>query len=163
MLNRKVEIITTGASDQLEPPSLEQNAVDPDDVELDEAWFKRAKPTSELFPEAHEQAVRREAALQAGLIENVSITLDRETIDWYKAQTGENGETGGTAWLTLIEEAVRFYALVATPGPGTGPYYLPVLRGEAIEELVPRLRDILRLVDPSGTLEQEEHHRTADR
>ena len=163
MLNRKVEVITTAAGDQLIPPSPEENqaineqiAADPEDVELDEAWFKRAKPTSELFSEAYEQAVRRKEALQAGLIENVSITLDRATIDWYKDQTGENGETGGTAWLALIEEAVKFYALVAIPvseygvtsGPGAGPYFLPFPQEEDIAQLLPRLREILWRVVP---------------
>ena len=179
MLNRKVEIITTAAGDQLIPPSPEENqaineqiAADPEDVELDKAWFKRAKPTSELFPEAHEQAVRRKAALQAGLIENVSITLDRGTIDWYKAQTGEDGETGGTAWVSLVEEAVKFYALVAIPvgesavttGPGAGPiHFFPFARQEDIARLVPHVQEILRLVAPSEMPEHHEQPRTLDR
>ena len=117
MLNRKVDIITTAAGDQLIPPSPEKGQADSEDVKLDEAWFKRAKPTSELFPEAHEQAVHRKEALQAGLIEVVSISLDRETINWYKARSGEDGETGGTAWLALIEEAVRVYALRESAAP----------------------------------------------
>ncbi len=85
----------------------EQIASGPDDFEMDDAWFEDAKTTQELFPEAYEQAVRQEEALKAGLIQRVTITLDRETIAWFKAQTGEDGETGGTRWLELVAQTLR--------------------------------------------------------
>ena len=37
----------------------------------------------------------RRVVLGAGLIERITITLDRETVAWSKAQTGEDGEAGG--------------------------------------------------------------------
>ena len=51
--------------------------------------------------------MRQNEALKAGLIQRVNITLDRETIAWFKAQTGEDGETGGTRWLDLVAQALR--------------------------------------------------------
>ena len=110
--------------------SDEQIASDPDGFELDDAWFEGAKTTKELFPEtyerveAYERAVREKEALKAGLIRRVTITLDRETIAWFKAQTGEDGETGGTRWLELVAQTVRDHARVnadrelPSPPPG---------------------------------------------
>ena len=110
----KVDIMITDAGDRIIVPTAkesqaidEQIASDPDDFELDDAWFEGAKTTQELFPEAYEQAVRQNEALKAGLIQRVNITLDRETIAWFKAQTGEDGETGGTRWLDLVAQALR--------------------------------------------------------
>ena len=174
MLNRKVDIITTAAGDPLVPPSSEESqsineqiAADPDDLELDGAWFKRAKPTSELFPEAYEVAVRRKEALQAGRLANVSITLDQSTIDWYKAQTGEDGETGGTAWVALIEEAVRFYALMTLSGSenavDTGPRTRPYPHAVTNEEAIAWLSEMIRRVAPAEMSEHHEQRRTSDR
>ena len=113
----KVDIMITAADDRIIVPTAEESkaideqiASDPDDFELDDAWFEGAKTTQELFPEAYEQAVRQKEALKAGLIQRVTITLDRETIAWFKAQTGEDGETGGTRWLELVAQALRDHA-----------------------------------------------------
>ena len=46
------------------------------------------RTTLELFPETHEWALRQKKALEAGLIQRVTVTLDRETVAWFKAQTG---------------------------------------------------------------------------
>ena len=92
--------------------SGERIASDPDGFELDDAWFEGSKTTKEFFPEAYERAVRKKEALKAGLIRRVTITLDRETIAWFKAQTGEDGETGGTRWLELVALTVRDHARV---------------------------------------------------
>ena len=40
----------------------------------------------------------------------MTVTLDKETIAWFKAQTGEDGETGGTRWLELVAQTLRDYA-----------------------------------------------------
>ena len=40
----------------------------------------------------------------------MTITLDRETINWFKAQTGEDGETGGTKWIILVERMLQEHA-----------------------------------------------------
>ena len=37
-------------------------------------------------------------------------TLDRDTINWFKAQTGEDGDTGGTKWMALAEKTLQEHA-----------------------------------------------------
>ena len=117
MRREKVEILITDAGDRIIVPTAEESqaideqiASDPDDFELDDAWFEGAKTTQELFPEAYERAVRQKEALKAGLIQRVTVTLDRETIAWFKAKTGEDSETGGTRWLELVAQALRDHA-----------------------------------------------------
>ena len=89
-----------------------QLAEDPDTYEWTDEDWANAQTTQELFPETHEWAVRQKKALEAGLIQRVTVTLDRETVAWFKAQTGEEGETGGTRWLELVAEALRDHAQV---------------------------------------------------
>ena len=115
MRREKVDVRISGDGDRIIVPTAEESQVideqiasDPDGFELDDAWFEGAKTTRELFPEACERGVRQEEALKAGLIERVTVTLDRETIAWFKSQTGEDGETGGTRWLELVELTLRF-------------------------------------------------------
>ena len=87
-----------------------QLAEDPDTYEwTDEVWA-RAMTTEELSPEFAKWAEERQAAFEAGLLEQVTITLDRETINWFKAQTGEDGETGGTKWMALVERTLQKHA-----------------------------------------------------
>ena len=52
-------------------------------------------------------AMRRKEALKDGLLRRVTVTLDRETIAWVKAQTGE---TGGVRWLELAAQTLRDHA-----------------------------------------------------
>ncbi len=66
--------------------------------------------SEQLSPEFAMWAKERQAALKAGLLEHVTITLDRETINWFKAQTGEDGDTGGTKWMALAEKALQEHA-----------------------------------------------------
>ena len=87
-----------------------QLAEDPDTYEWTEEDWANAQTTRELFPEACELAVRQKEALKDGLIRRVTVTLDRETIAWFKAQTGEDGETGGTRWLELAAQTLRDHA-----------------------------------------------------
>ena len=61
----------------------------------------------EISPEAAKWHRERRAAFEAGLLERITLTLDRETIDWFKAQTGEDG---GTRWMDLAEETLRQHA-----------------------------------------------------
>ena len=84
-----------------------QIAADPDDFELDEEWFKNAKPTKELFPETYRWAMQRKADLEAGVIQEVRITLPASVVDWFKAQAGLGDEKGGTAWIDLIERTLQ--------------------------------------------------------
>ena len=84
-----------------------QLAEDPDTYEWTEEDWANAQTTRELFPEACELAVWQKEALKDGLIRRVTVTLDRETIAWFKAQTGE---TGGTRWLELAAQTLRGHA-----------------------------------------------------
>ena len=54
--------------------------------------------------------MRQKEALKAGLIRRVNITLDRETIAWFKAEMGKDGETGGTGWLEMVAQTLRDHA-----------------------------------------------------
>ena len=97
-----------------------QLAEDPDTYEWTNEDWANAQTTEELFPEAHEWALRQKKALEAGLIQRVTVTLDKETIAWFKAQTGEDGETGGTRWLELVAQTLRDHAqshVGRNPGP----------------------------------------------
>ena len=85
-------------------------AGDPDTYEWTEEVWARAKSADQLFPELVKWSGERKTAAEAGLIECVTITLDRETIDWFKSRTGEDGETGGTRWMMLIEKTLREHA-----------------------------------------------------
>ena len=87
-----------------------QIAEDPDTFEWTEENWANAKSTDELFPEAAKWHRERKAAFDAGLLERVTIVLDRETIDWFKHQTGEDGPIGGTQWMTLAENTLREHA-----------------------------------------------------
>ena len=87
-----------------------QLAENPDTYEWTDEDWANAQSTQELFPEAYELALRQKKALEAGLIQRVTVTLDQETIVWFKAQTGEDGETGGTRWLELVAQTLRDHA-----------------------------------------------------
>ena len=108
MNERRVRIIHPTPEEDAEINS--QIAENPDEREWTNEDWANAKTTEELFPEAAKRRRERKAAFQAGLIEQVIITLDRETINWFKAQTGEDGETGGTKWMILVEQTLQEHA-----------------------------------------------------
>ena len=91
-----------------------QLAEDPDTFEWTEEQWADAKPTQELFPDLATWARQRKADLEAGVIENVQITLSAEVVKWFKARTGEDRETGGTAWIALIEQILRAHVTTYT-------------------------------------------------
>ena len=91
-----------------------QLAEDPDTFEWTEEQWANAKSTQELFPDLAAWARQRRADLEAGVIENVQITLPAEVVKWFKARTGEDGETGGTAWIALIEQTLRAHVMTYT-------------------------------------------------
>ena len=95
MNKRKLNLVRPAAEEAAEIAA--QLAEDPDTYEWTEEDWANAQTTRELFPKAGEWAVRQKEALKDGLIQRVTVTLDRETIAWFKAQTGEDGETGGNA------------------------------------------------------------------
>ena len=105
---RKLNLVRPNAEEETEIAA--QLAEDPDTYEWTEEDWANAQTTRELFPEACEWAVRQKEALKDGLLRRVTVTLDRETIAWFEAQTGEDGETGGTRWLELAAQTLRDYA-----------------------------------------------------
>ena len=116
MSEQEPETLITADGHQIILPTPEENAAinaqiatDPDDFELDEEWFKNAKSTKELFPETYRLAMQRKADLEAGVIQNVQITLPAHVVAWFKAQVSLDGETGGTAWIELVERTLQAY------------------------------------------------------
>ena len=123
MRKQEIETLITADGQQIILPTPEEDAAinaqiaaDPDDFELDEEWFKNAKPTKELFPETYRWAMQRKADLEAGVIQEVRITLPTDVVDWFKAQAGLDGETGGTAWIELIEQTLQAYVADCSGG-----------------------------------------------
>ena len=108
MNKRKLNLVRPTAEEAAEIAA--QLAEDPDTYEWAEEDWANAQTTQELFPKAYAWAVRQKEALKDGLIQRVTVTLDRETIAWFKAQTGEAGETGGTRWLELVAQTLRDHA-----------------------------------------------------
>ena len=98
-----------------------QIAADPDDFELDYQWFQNAKSTKELFPETYQKAMQRKAALESGALQNIQITLPSSVVNWFKAQTSLDGETGGTAWVELIEQTLAAYVSARADAPNPTP------------------------------------------
>ena len=109
MNKRKLNLVRPTAEEE-EAEIAAQLAEDPDAYEWTEEDWANAQTTQELFPKAGEGAVRQKEALKDGLIQRVTVTLDRETIAWFKAQTGEDGETGGTRCLELVAQTLRDHA-----------------------------------------------------
>ena len=128
MHKQEIETLITADGQQIIRPTPEEDAAinaqiaaDPDDFELDEEWFKNAKPTKELFPETYRWAMQRKADLEAGVIQEVRITLPAHVVDWFKAQCGLDGETGGTAWINLIERTLEAHASARAGGQPQPP------------------------------------------
>ena len=122
------EMLITADGQQIILPTPEEDAeinaqiaADPDDFELDEEWFRNAKPTKELFPETYRWAMQRKADLEAGVIQEVRITLPSDVVAWFKAQCGLDGETGGTAWIELIEQTLQDYVSDCVAGQRQPP------------------------------------------
>ena len=120
MSEQEVETLITSDGHKIILPTPEEDAAinaqiaaDPDDFELDEEWFKGAKPTKELFPETYRWAM---ADLEAGVIQEVRITLPAHVVHWFKAQCRLDGETGGTAWIELIEQTLQAHVSARAAG-----------------------------------------------
>ena len=128
MRKQEIETLITADGRQIILPTPEEDAeinaqiaADPDDFELDEEWFKNAKSTKELFPETYRWAIQRKADLEAGVIQNVQITLPADVVAWFKAQAGLDENTGGTAWIELIERTLEAYVANCADGLTQSP------------------------------------------
>ena len=91
-----------------------QIAENPDEAEWTDETWARSMTLEELSPEAAKWHRERKAAFEAGLLERITLTLDRDTIQWFKAQTGYDGERGGTMWMALAAETLRQHAVQET-------------------------------------------------
>ena len=123
MRKEEIETLIIDDGHQIILPTPEEDAAinaqiasDPDDFELDEEWFKNAKPTEELFPETYQWAIQRKADLEFGVIQEVRITLPSDVVAWFKAQCGLDGETGGTAWIELIDQTLQAHPSARSAG-----------------------------------------------
>ncbi len=116
MSKRKVRIVHPTPEEDEE--INRQVAENPDEREWTDEDWANAKSTEELFPEAAMAARKRQADLDAGRTEYITLLLDRDTINWFKVQTGEDGETGGTKWMTLAEKTLQEHVRrQGKPGP----------------------------------------------
>ena len=88
------------------PPLLAAEGRRKEDVK----FLKAVVDPRRILPEGAKWHHERKAALEAGLIEHVSITLDRETINCFKSQTGVDGPIGGTKWMVLVEKTLQEHA-----------------------------------------------------
>ena len=144
MRKQEIETLITAEGRQIILPTPEEDAeinaqiaADPDDFELDEEWFKNAKPTKELFPETYRWAMQRKADLEAGVIQEVRITLPADVVAWFKAQVGLDGETGGTAWIDLIEQTLQAHVKDCTDNQHQSPDMAHVKRTDCQSKSAP--------------------------
>ena len=83
-------------------------AAEPDSQELDEEWFKRARPAAEVLPPdayAGLVALRRRPGergpQKAPTKERISLRLSRDVVETFRAT--------GDGWQTRIDDALREY------------------------------------------------------
>ena len=72
---------------------------DPDTFELDEEWFKEAKPSAEIIPHILERYLQEKEDLKSGRKERLRILLDKEVLDYFRNQGGD--------WHSRINEALK--------------------------------------------------------
>ena len=76
-----------------------QIAADPDDFELDEEWFKEAKPSAEIIPDILERYHREQEDLKSGRKERLRILVDKDVLDYFRSEGGD--------WHERINEELR--------------------------------------------------------
>ncbi len=74
-------------------------AADPDTFELDEEWFKRARPAIEVVPHIVERWRRTRGKQKAPPKEHISIRLDADLAAHFRA--------GGPGWQTRLNDTLR--------------------------------------------------------
>ena len=82
-------------------------------IPCEDPAISRAKldASRSVLQELREEIQEWESSLpDARRTEYVTLHLDRDTINWFKAQTGEDGDTEGTRWLTLAEKMLQEHA-----------------------------------------------------
>ena len=76
-------------------------ARDPDAPELDDSWFERARPATEVVPHIVERWRRTRGKQKAPTKEPISIRLDSDILVYYRAT--------GKGWQSRINETLRKY------------------------------------------------------
>ena len=76
-------------------------ARDPDAPELDDEWFERARPATEVVPQVVERWRRTRGRQKAPTKEAISIRLDADVLAYYRAT--------GRGWQGRINETLRKY------------------------------------------------------
>ena len=74
-------------------------AADPDTFELDDDWFERARPATEVDPELVAHSRRTRGRQQSPTKERVTIRLDSDLTAHFRA--------GGRGWQTRLNETLR--------------------------------------------------------
>ncbi len=74
-------------------------AADPDAPELDDEWFKRARPASEVVPHIVERWRRTRGKQKAPTKEHISIRLDADLAAHFRAS--------GPGWQTRLNDTLR--------------------------------------------------------
>ena len=76
-----------------------QIAEDPDTFELDEEWFRNAKPSAEIIPDILERYHREQEDLKSGRKERLRILVDKDVLDYFRSEGGD--------WHDRINEELR--------------------------------------------------------
>ena len=76
-----------------------QIAEDPDTFELDEEWFRQAKPSAEIIPDILERYQREQEDLRSGRKERLRILVDKDVLDYFRAAGGD--------WHERINQSLR--------------------------------------------------------
>ena len=88
-------------------------ARDPDAPELDEDWFERARPATEVIPHVVERWRRTRGKQKAPTKEAISIRLDADILAYYRAT--------GRGWQGRINETLRKYTTGLDETQESGP------------------------------------------
>lgn len=72
---------------------------DPDTLELDEEWFAKARPASEVHPRVVERYRRRRGRQRAPTKEHISIRLDADLAAHFRAS--------GPGWQSRLNDVLR--------------------------------------------------------
>ena len=83
---------------------------DPDAYELDDEWFKRARPASEVHPELVERW-RKTGGKMKPAKEIISLRLDYDVLDHFRA--------AGPDWESRINEILRRSAFGSQDNPSS--------------------------------------------
>ena len=76
-----------------------QIAEDPDVPELDEEWFKRARPATEVVPHIVERHRRPRGKQKAPTKEKITLRIDADIADHFR--------DSGPGWQTRLNNALR--------------------------------------------------------